>query len=158
MNKWKKECYERWAKTPTQVEKETNKITLKGLRLTRDEKDTIFFLTNDYPHEYTLEEPEKLKDFIIRERKETKECEQNEGKQLREFAKEIRRLERKYDCFHYEDKTIDELVEMWIANYFCLYFLDDHLDSIMYDGGKNYAQYYLYNAGVIPESEVKMWQ
>lgn len=158
MTTWKKECYERWAKSSQQVEDETNKIRIKGLRLTKSEKDTCFFLLNDYPEEYSLKEPQKLKDFIISMRNDEKEWEQNEGKQIREFVKEWRRLERKYQSFQYEDKNLDELVDMWTTNYFCIYFLDDHLDSIMYSGGKHYAQYYCYNVGICPEKEVSIWQ
>ena len=130
MTTWKKECYERWAKSSQQVEDETKKIRIKGLRLTKSEKDTCFFLLNDYPEEYSLKEPQKLKDYIIRMRNDEKEWEQNEGKQIREFVKEWRRLERKYDCFQYE----------------------------MYSGGKHYAQYYCYNVGICPEKEVTLWQ
>ena len=139
--------------TPEQVEAETRKIRLKGLRLTKSEKDTCFWMKKEYG-----ETEEELKELIIRQREEMKEWEQNEGKQLREFVKEWRRLERKYGSFQYEDKTIDELVQMWSTNYFELYFLDTHLDCIMSAGGKKYAQYHCYNIGLCPEKEVTMWQ
>ena len=76
---------------------------------------------------------------------------------MREFVKEWRRLERKYDGFDYEDKTLDELVDMWISNYFELYFMADKLELIQYYGAKEYAQVYCYNVGVCPASEVSMW-
>lgn len=157
MSTWKQECYERWNKTPEQVEEETRKITLKGIRLTKEEKDTCFYYLQEFPEDYKIEDG-SLKQTILEMRENAKKWEQNEGKQIREFVKEIRRLERKYDCFQEEDKTLDELVEMWMHNYFCIYFLDDHLDCIMMNGGKKYAQYYLHIRGVIPEKEVTLWQ
>lgn len=157
MARWKKELYEGWGKSSTQVEEETQKITIKGLRLTRDEKDTCFYFLHQYPEEYSLTDG-TLKELILEMREDAVKWEKNEGKQIREFVKEIRRLERKYDCFQEEDKTLDELVDMWMHNYFCIYFLDDHLDCIMMNGGKKYAQYYLHIRGVIPEKEVTIWQ
>ena len=142
--------------TPDEVEAETQKIRIKGLRLTKDEKDTCFYLIHTYPEDNYDEE--KLQEFILRERQDKKEWEQKEGKQLQEFVKEWKRLEKKYDCFEFEDKTLDELIDMWTSNYFCIYFLDDHLDCIMDCGGKKYAQYYLHIRGVIPEKEVTMWK
>ena len=157
MTQWTQECYERWNKTPEQVIQETRKIRIQGLRLTKDEKNTCFYFMQEYPEEYSLEDG-TLKELIIEMRNDEKKWEQNEGKQIREFVKEWRRLERKYDCFQDEDKTLDELVEMWMKNYYCIYFLDDHLDCIMMNGGKKYAQYYLHIRGVIPEKEVTIWQ
>ena len=77
--------------------------------------------------------------------------------QVREFVKEWRRLERKYDCFELENKTLDELVEMWLDNYFELYFMEDKLDLIKYYGAKEYEQVYCYTVSVCPASEVSMW-
>lgn len=155
--RWNEECYQKWNMTIDEVDKETEKITIKGLKLTQSEKDTCFYFLKEYPEEYSLEDG-TLKELIIGMRNDEKEWQKNEGKQIREFVKEWRRLEKKYDCFQYEDKTLDELVDMWTHNHFCIYFLDDHLDSIMLSGGKKYAQYYCYNAGIAPEEEVTMWQ
>ena len=157
MTTWKKECYEGWCMTPSQVENATQKITIKGLRLTKAEKDTCFYMLHTYPEEYSLKD-NTMKNCILKSREEEQNWKQNEGKQIREFVKEWRRLGRKYHSFDYEDKTLDELVEMWTHNYFCLYFLDSYLDCIMYSGGKKYAQYYCYNVGLCPEKEVTLWR
>lgn len=157
MTQWKNELYIKWKKTPEQVEKETQKIRIKGLRLTKEEKNTCFFFLQEYPEEYSTND-NTLKKLIIQMRKDVEEWDKNEGKQIREFVKEWRRLERKYDCFQDEGTSLDELVHRWTHNYYCLYFIDDHLDCIMMNGGKKYAQYYCYNVGICPKKEVTIWQ
>ena len=81
-------------------------------------------------------------------------------KLVREFAKEVRRLEKKYECTCKvtEGKTLDELTDMWINDFFELYFIDDHYEAIKECGPKQYAQYYLNIRGVVPKSEVTMWK
>ena len=81
-------------------------------------------------------------------------------KLVREFAEEVRRLEDKYGYTSKSlaGKSLDELTEMWMNNYFELYFMDDHFDAIEDCGPEKYAQYYLHIRGVVPESEVTMWE
>lgn len=79
---------------------------------------------------------------------------------VKRFAKEVLRLQEKYG-YTYKNlagKSLDEITQMWIDNYFELYFLDDHYDAIEDCGPERYAQYYLHIRGVVPESEVTMWK
>lgn len=100
--------------------------------------------------EYTEEEWKEIEKEMEEDLKKTKE-------KVKEFVKEWRRLCKKYDCFDEKGKTLDELVDMWINNYFEIYFMEDHYDMIEYDGGKKYAQYYCYNVGICPAEEVEVW-
>ena len=143
---------QRWGITREEAEKELEKIKIKGLRLKHDEKEDLLW----HIHEHNPTEDE-LKETILFYREIEKE-EKEDYRKTRQFVKEIRRLERKYDCFDYEHKTLDELTEMWLNDYFELYFKDCHLESIHYYGAKEYAQVYLHTRGVIPECEVTLWQ
>jgi len=140
--------------TEDECDKAVRKVTLKGYRLTLEEKEELFF--------YFMEDMMARDDVdaqissIELGRKIAKDMKEDE-KLVREFVKEWRRLERKYDGFDYEDKTLDELTQMWIDNYFELYFMSDKLDLIKYYGAKEYAQVYCYNVGVCPAEEVSMW-
>ena len=80
-------------------------------------------------------------------------------KNVKKFAREVRRLERKYDMENRDiaEKSLDELASMWINDYFELYFLDDHYDCLA-ENPKHYAQYYCYNVGLVPVEEVEMWK
>jgi len=149
-----KETLKRWNMTEDECDKAVRKVTLKGYRLTLEEKEELFF--------YFMEDMMARDDVdaqissIELGRKIAKDMKEDE-KLVREFVKEWRRLERKYDGFDYEDKTLDELTQMWIDNYFELYFMSDKLDLIKYYGAKEYAQVYCYNVGVCPAEEVSMW-
>lgn len=144
----------RWNMTADECDKAVRKVTLKGYRLTLEEKEELFFYFME--NIMTRDDVDAQIKSIEYGRKLAREFEEDK-KHVREFVKEWRRLERKYDGFDYEDKTLDELVEMWLDNYFELYFMADHLDSIKYYGGKQYAQYYLHIRGGCPASEVSMW-
>ena len=151
---YNKETLNKWNKTEDECERDIKKITVKGMRLTHEEKeDLLLFFEEGIIARDDIDAQIKHVEFGRKLAQEMKEDE----KLVREFAKEVRRLERKYDGFDYEDKSLDELTEMWITNYFELYFLEDHLERIKYHGAKEYAQYYLHIRGQIPESEVSMW-
>lgn len=148
-----KETLNKWNMTEDECDKAVRKTTLKGYRLTYDEKEELFFLIKEGM--IAGDDIDAQISHIEFSRKFEEDF-KNDMKLTREFVKEWRRLERKYDCFDYEDKTLDELVEMWFNNYFELYFMEE-LDSIKYYGAKEYAQVYCYNVGVCPAEEVSMW-
>ena len=151
---YKQELLNKWNMTEDECERAIDSITIKGMRLTHDEKeDLLFFFEEGIIARDDIDAQISHVEFG---RKLQKKFE-DDKKQVREFVKEWKRLEIKYDCFDYEDKTLDELVEMWIDNYFELYFMEEHLERIKYYGAKEYAQYYLHVRGQIPESEVSMW-
>lgn len=154
MSYYNAECLARWNIDAEEEHKMISDVRCKGYRLTYDEKATLFFYSQEYGLDLNNDD-EKAK-IIDDHRNDAKEWE-NDKKLVREFVKEVRRLERKYDGFDYEDKTLDELTDMWIGNYFELYFMDDHFDAIKDCGPKQYAQYYLHIRGCIPAEEVTMW-
>ena len=140
--------------TADECDKAIRKITVKGYRLTYDEKaDLLYYFEEGM---IARDDHDAIVKHIEFSRELAREFEEDK-KQVREFVKEWRRLERKYDGFDYENKTLDELVDMWLSNYFELYFMGDHLDQIKYYGAKEYAQVYCYNVGICPASEVSMW-
>ena len=151
---YNKETLNRWNMTEDECDKATRKITLKGYRLTYDEKAELLFLIME--GHITRDDIDAQVEHVEFSRKIAKDFE-DDKKLVREFVKEWRRIERKYDGFDYEDKTLDELVEMWLNNYFELYFMEDKLDLLEYYGAKEYAQVYCYNVGSCPASEVSMW-
>ena len=133
-------------------------ITIPGMRLTYDEKAELLFHIKecgDDPEDY-----ETLRHHIEFGRQLEKEY-QEDKKLVRAFVKEWKRLNMKYDGSlgqsDLDNKTLDELTEMWIDNYFELYFMADKFDLIKYYGAKEYAQLYCYNVGICPDSEVSMW-
>ena len=142
--------------TENECDKAIRKITVKSYRLTYDEKAELLFLFE----EGALERDNN--DAIVEHIEFSRELErklEEDKKLVREFVKEWKRLEMKYGGLNADikEKTLDELVEMWITNYFELYFMEDKFDLIQYYGAKEYAQLYCYNVGVCPASEVSMW-
>ena len=142
--------------TEDECDKAVRKVTLKGYRLTLEEKEELFFYFMEGM--MARDDVDAQISSIEFGRKLAKDFE-NDKKLVREFVKEWRRLERKYDGLDadIEAKTLDELVEMWLDDYFELYFMSDKLDLIKYYGAKEYAQVYCYNVGVCPAEEVSMW-
>lgn len=151
---YNREILNKWNMTEDECEKEARSITVSGYRLTYDEKMELLFLFKE--NFINRDDIEAVKEHIDFSRKLEEKVKEDE-KLVREFVKEWRRLERKYDYFELEDKTLDELVEMWCNDYFELYFMEDKFDLIEYYGAKQYAQLYCYNVGVCPASEVSMW-
>jgi len=141
--------------TEEECDKEIRKISIKGMRLTYDEKSELFFEIMEGLTD--ADDEAAMKESIEFSRRMAKEMEEDK-KLVREFVKEWRRLERKYDCFEMEDKSLDELTDLWIDNYFELYFMEDKLELIKYYGAKEYAQIYCHNVGICPESEVSIWK
>lgn len=151
---YKTELLNKWNMTENECEKAIEQITIKGMRLTHDEKDDIFFFIQEgLINADDIEAQRKHVEFD----RQTKAQMQEDDKLIKEFVKEWKRLETKYCCFDYEDKTLDELCEMWASDYFELYFIEEHLDLIKYYGAKEYAQVYCNKVGVCPDSEVSMW-
>ena len=151
---YNKETLNKWNMTEDECERAIKKITIKGMRLTHKEKeDMLYYFEEGLIARDDIDAQIKHIEF---ERKLAQKFE-DDKKLVREFAKEVRRLERKYDGFDFEDKSLDELTEMWLDDYFELNFLEDHFERIKYHGAKEYAQYYLHVRGQIPESEVSMW-
>lgn len=153
---YKKEILDKWGLTAEECEKEIRAITIPGMKLTYEEKEELIFHIREFgddPEDY-----ETLKGHILFTRKLAKELKEDK-KLVKEFVKEWRRLELKYSSLNSDlmEKSLDELTDMWMSNYFELYFMEDHFDCIKEDGGKRYAQYYCYNVGICPESEVSMW-
>ena len=127
------------------------------MRLTFEEKDELFFCIKEgMTAEDDLEELIAQVKFSRQVKKEIQE----ERKLVKRFVKEWRRLEEKHDYLNsnLREKSLDELTDMWMNNYFELYFMDDHFDAIEDCGPEKYAQYYLHIRGVVPESEVTMWE
>lgn len=140
--------------TEDECEKAINKIRVKGMRLTHDEKeDLLFFFEEGFIARDDIQAQINHVEFG---RKLDAQMKADE-KLVREFVKEWRRLERKYDNFDHEDKSLDELTSMWIEDYFELDFMERFFELIKYHGAKEYAQVYCYNIGACPESEVSMW-
>ena len=150
---YNKETLNKWNMTEDECDKAVRKITVKGYRLTYEEKEELLFFFEEGM--IARDDVDAQIKHIEFSRELAREFEEDK-KLVKEFVKEWRRLERKYDMFEHEDKTLDELVQMWFDNYFELYFMDE-LDSIKYYGAKEYAQVYCYNVGVCPASEVSMW-
>lgn len=153
---YKQEFLDKWNMTEDECEKAIRKITIKGMRLTFDEKSELFFeimegLTDG-------EDENAMRDSIEFSRKVKAEIEADK-KLVKEFVKEWKRLEIKYSSLNSDiaDKSLDELTEMWITNYFELYFMDTHFDCLA-ENPKQYAQYYCYNVGICPIDEVSMWK
>ena len=146
----------RWNMTADECDKEIRKITVKGFRLTYDEKEELFFLIKE--NCFDADDHDALVRHLNYGRELAKEVKETE-KKIRDFVKEWRRICMKYDGLNtdIEAKSIDELVKMWCEDYFELYFMEDKVELIEYYGAKNYAQLYCYNVGACPESEVKMW-
>ena len=154
---YNKETLNKWNMTEEECDKAIRKITIKGMRLTYEEKEELlFFFEEGIIARDDIEAQIKNVEFG---RKLAREMEEDK-KLVREFVKEWRRLERKYDGLNsdLEDKSLDELTEMWMTNYFELYFMEDKFDLIKYYGAEEYAQLYCYNVGACPESEVSMWR
>lgn len=152
---YNKETLNRWNMTEEECDKAIRAIRIPEMRLTYDEKEELLFHIKEFgdaPDDY-----ETLRGHVEFSRKMAKEMEEDK-KLVREFVKEWRRLERKYDSFEFEDKSLDELTEMWMNNYFELYFMADKFELIQYYGAKEYAQLYCYNVGICPDSEVSMWR
>ena len=151
---YNKELLNKWNMTEEQCDKAIREITLKGYRLSYDEKEDLL---------YFFEEGLIARDDVDAQishvefgRKLAREFEEDK-KLTREFVKEWRRLSRKYDLFDEEDKSLDELVEMWLDNHFELHFMEK-LGCLKYYGAKQYAQVYCHNVGICPASEVEMWE
>ena len=154
---YNKKTLNRWNMTEDECEKAIRKIRIPNMRLTYAEKeDLFFFIKEGIIAEDDIDEQISHVEWD----RNLKAKMEADKKLVREFAKNVRRLEKKYDCFNsdLEDKSLDELTEMWINNYFELYFMEDHLDSIKDKGAKEYAEYYLHIRGVIPSDEVSMWK
>ena len=152
---YNQECLNRWGITPEQEDALIRDVRCKGYRLNYDEKAMLFFYSQEYGLDLS-DEFEKAR--LVEDDRQSRREMEADMKLVREFVKEVRRLERKYDGFDYEDKTLDELTDMWCENYFELYFLADHLDCIKDVGPKKYAQYYLHIRGVVPSDEVTLWE
>ena len=152
---YNEETLNKWNMTADECDKAVRKITVKGYRLTYDEKEELLFFFEEGI--IARDDDDAIVKHIEFSRKLAQEWE-NDKKLVREFVKEWRRLERKYDGLDadIEAKTLDELVEMWLDDYFELYFMEK-IDLIKYYGAKEYAQVYCYNVGVCPASEVSMW-
>ncbi len=153
---YNKETLKQWKMTEEECEKATREITIKGMRLTYEEKENLlFYFMEGYISRDDIDSQIALVEDM---RKDAEELKEIHGK-VREFAKEVRRLERKYDMENSDiaEKSLDELADMWMTNYFELYFMDTHYDCLE-ENPKQYAQYYCYNVGICPESEVSMWR
>lgn len=151
---YNKETLKRWNMTEDECERAINKIRVKGMRLTHDEKeDLLFFFEEGFIARDDIQAQINHVEFG---RKLDAQMKADE-KLVREFVKEWRRLERKYDNFDHEDKSLDELTSMWIEDYFELDFMERFFELIKYHGAKEYAQVYCYNIGVCPHEEVSMW-
>ena len=151
---YNKETLNKWNMTEDECERAIKQITIKGMRLTHDEKEELLFFFEEGI--IARDDVDAQISHIEFSRRLAREFEEDKA-QVREFVKEWRRLERKHDCFEHEDKTLDELVDMWLDDYFELYFMGDYVEQIKYYGAKNFAQVYCYNVGVCPASEVSMW-
>ena len=152
---YNEETLNKWNMTEEECRQAIKKIRIKGMRLTQDEKAEIFFYIKEgMIAEDDIDEQISMIEFG---RKLAKEFEEDK-KLVRAFVKEWRRIERKYDSFEFEDKSLDELTEMWMNNYFELYFMADKFDLIKYHGAKEYAQLYCYNVGICPIEEVSIWE
>lgn len=154
---FKDELLDKWNMTEEECEKAISKIRLKGFRLTHEEKEELFFYFQEGV--MSRDDVNAQIDTIEFGRKMQKEMEEDK-KLVRAFVKEWKRLEVKYSSLNsdLQDKSLDELTEMWINNYFELYFMEDHFDCIKDIGAKEYAQYYCYNVGICPSEEVSIWR
>lgn len=153
---YNKETLNKWNMTEDECERAIKKITIKDMRLTHDEKAELFFYIKEgMIDEDDIDEQISMIEFGRKNAKKIKE----DKKLVKEFVKEWKRLELKHDYLNKDlkDKSLDELTEMWINDYFELYFMEEHFDRIKDTGAKEYAQYYLHIRGVIPASEVSMW-
>lgn len=154
---YNKKTLNRWNMTEEECEKAIRKITIKGMRLTYDEKeDLLFFFEEGIIARDDIDAQISHVEFGRNLAKEMEE----DKKLVREFVKEWRRLKMKYDGLNsdLEDKSLDELTDMWTSNYFELDFMDRYFDRIEYHGAKEYAQIYCHNVGICPESEVSIWR
>lgn len=143
--------------TEEECEKAINKIRIKGFRLTHEEKeDLLYFFEEGIIARDDIDAQISHVEFGRKLDAEMKEDE----KMVREFVKEWKRLEKKYDYLNsdLQDKSLDELTEMWMTNYFELDFMERFFELIKYHGAKEYAQVYCYNVGICPESEVSLWR
>lgn len=70
------------------------------------------------------------------------------NQEIQAFVKEYNRLLTKYG----DNRTIT-IKSFWQWNY-----VEDEIESIEYYGGKQYAQFTLYNIGAIPVEEVDAWK
>ena len=154
---YNEETLNRWNMTAEECDKAIRKITLKGFRLTYEEKEELFFYFQEGI--MTEDDIDSQIETIEFGRKLAREMEEDK-KLVREFVKEWRRLEMKYDGLNsdLQDKSIDELTDMWISNYFELDFMERYFDRIEYHGAKEYAQLYCHNVGICPEKEVSIWR
>lgn len=153
---YNEETLKRWNMTEEECDKAIRQIRIKGMRLTYEEKEELFFYFQEGA--MSRDDIDAQIDAIEFGRKLAKEMEEDK-KLVRAFVKEWRRLEIKYDYLNSDlrEKSLDELTEMWMNNYFELYFMDDHFDCLA-ENPKGYAQYYCYNVGICPESEVSIWR
>lgn len=153
---YNKETLNRWNMTEEECDKATRKITIKGMRLTYEEKESLlfYFMEGFISRDDIDSQIAHIEDM----RNDAKELEKDK-KLVREFVKEWRRLELKYSSLNSDikDKSLDELTDMWMTNYFELYFMEDHFDCLA-ENPKGYAQYYCYNVGICPIEEVSIWR
>jgi len=153
---FKEEYLQKWGLTQEECEKQIKKITLPGMRLTQNEKEQLFFNIHELGDDPTnIQEQKEFIEFSRQLEKEIKE----ETKLVKKFVKEWKRLKMKYSSLNsdLQDKSLDELTEMWMNNYFELYFMGDHFDCLA-ENPKGYAQYYCYNVGICPVEEVSIWK
>lgn len=154
---YNEETLNKWNMTEEECRQAIKKIRIKGMRLTQDEKAEIFFYIKEgMIAEDDIDEQISMIEFG---RKLAKEFEEDK-KLVRAFVKEWKRLKVKYDGLNsdLQDKSLEELTEMWMKDYFELYFMDDKFDLIKYHGAKEYAQLYCYNVGICPIEEVSIWE
>lgn len=154
---YNEETLNKWNMTEEDCEKAIRKISIKGMRLTHDEKaELLFFFEEGIISRDDLDAQISHIEFG---RKLAKEFEEDK-KLVKDFVKEWRRLKVKYDGLNsdLQDKSLDELTDMWITDYFELYFMEDKFDLIKYHGAKEYAQLYCYNVGICPSEEVSIWE
>lgn len=82
---YKNELYEKWNTTEEQVIAEARKITIKGLRLTIDEKMGLIFESKEF--DLSLDDEDAMKESILFSRKLQADFEQ-EMKNLKKMSKD----------------------------------------------------------------------
>ena len=123
--KWKDECYERWNITVEEANKQTREIKVPGMRISMEEKHTLFFHKMEWGAH--IEDSDVAEDIILNDRRMEEECKKAQ-EEIECFEKELSKLSGEDqtgyvdDAFFYEYETIRE--------------------GIDYLGAKDYAEYW----------------
>ena len=112
--KWKDECYTKWGISVEEANKQTQAIRVPGMRLSMEEKHTLFYHKMEWGAH--IEDEDVAMDIVLNDRRMEEECKKAQEK-IDCFEKELTRLSGEdqtgcvSDAPFYEYETICEGIE-----------------------------------------------